>query len=110
MAGTDERGWRVPLWRHQRLLERDTLVPLQHGKAEPSDTVAVANRSGDVGDLVSAGLPLFRGSTQALKGFEEEGLDVMGLQPPRLGSFHVLADATHAARVHAVVNELPLFK
>ena len=34
----------------------------------------------------------------------------MGLQPPGLGAFHLLAHAEHAGSVHAVVRERPFFK
>ena len=50
------------------------------------------------------------GAAEALEGFEEERLDVVRLEAARLGALHVLADAVHAAGVHRVVGERPLFE
>ena len=40
----------------------------------------------------------------------EEGLDVVRLQPARLGTLHVFADAAHAARVHGIVGQRPFIE
>ena len=42
--------------------------------------------------------------------FQKERLDVMGLESPRFGPLHLLADAVDAAGVHRVVRERALFE
>ena len=53
-----------------------------------------------MGDLVSPRLALLCRAAEALEGLEEEGLDVVGLQPAGFGAFHLLPDAMDLARVH----------
>ena len=109
MTGADEGGQRLALRRDQRLLERDALVARQHRLADTDQAVAIAHRRRNVGDLVAARLPLLGRAAEPLEGFEEERLDVVRLQATGVGAFHVFADAVHAAGIHGVVGERPLF-
>src|SRR5207249_7388023 len=81
-----------------------------HRFADPDETVAVADKRRDMGDLVAAWLPLADGTTELLEGFEEKGLDVVRLQAAGLGALYLLAYAGHTARVHRVVGECALFE
>lgn len=110
VAGADEGGERLAGRRDQRLFEGDALVACEHRITGADLAVAVAHRRGDVRELVAARLAFARAAAQALEGFEEERLDVVRLQPPRLGTLHVLAHACDAARVHRVVCEGALFE
>src|SRR5579862_9229775 len=55
--------------------------------------------------LIPPGLALPHRAAEPLECLLEKGFDVVRLQPPRLRSFHLLADAADAARVHRVVRE-----
>jgi hypothetical protein len=46
MTGANEGRQRLPLRRHQRLLEGDALVARQHRLADPDQPVAIAHRFG----------------------------------------------------------------
>src|SRR5438876_6066535 len=94
---TDEGGEGLARWGDQVLLEGNTLVARQHGIARAALSVPVAHERGHVGDLVAARLTLTQSATQTPEGFEKERFDVVGLQAPRLGAFHLLADSCHAA-------------
>ena len=48
MTGADERGEWLSLWRDERLLKGDALVPWQHRFARSDHAVAIAYRRGDV--------------------------------------------------------------
>ena len=59
----------------------------------------------DMSDLVPARLALAHRSAETLERGEEEGLDVVGLEPARLGTLHRLPDAEDAAGVHGVLRQ-----
>src|SRR5207245_2879468 len=105
VAGADEGSQRLSGRRQQRLLEGDALVARQDRLANADQSVAVAHRGGDMGDLVAAGLALLQGAAEALEGFAKERLDVVRLQAARLGPLHGLADAMDAASVHGIMGE-----
>ena len=110
MAGAQERGQGLALRGDECLLERDALVARQHGLANANQAVPVAHRRGDVGDLVPSRFPLLDGTAKSPEGFQEEGLDVVRLQPAGLGPLHLFAHAEHARRVHAVMRQRPFFE
>ena len=110
MARADEGGQRLTLRRHQRLFEGDALVARQHRFADADQTITVAHRSRNVGDLVAARLALLGRSAQAAEGFEEKRLDVVRLQAAGLGTLHIFADAVDAARVHGVMGKGMFFE
>jgi hypothetical protein len=105
VAGADEGGQRLPLRRHEPLLEGDPFIAWQHRLTDADEAVAVPDRSRHVRHLVPAWLALLHGAAEAPERLEEEGLDVVRLEPPGLGALHLLANAVHAARVHGVVGE-----
>ena len=101
---------RQPGRRDQRLLEGDALVARQDWLANPDQAIAVAHRRGNVRDLVAAVLPLLHRAAEPLKRFQEERLDIVGLEPASFGAFHVLADALNARSIHRVVNQGVFFQ
>jgi hypothetical protein len=109
MARADESRQGLPRWGDEVLLEGDPLVAMQHGLAGADQPVALAYDRRDVGDLVAAGLPLAHGATKPTERLQEERLDVVGLEPPRLGPLHVLADALKARGIEDVVDQRLLF-
>src|SRR5579885_1886986 len=110
MARADERGEWSARGSDEGFLEGDPLVARQDRLADADQTITIAHRRRDVGNLVAAGLALFRRATQTRKRFHEEGLDVVGLEPARLGPLHFLTDPSHLAGVHRVVRERPLLQ
>src|SRR5690242_20350106 len=76
MARTDECGEWLPLGRHQRFLERDSLVPWKYRLSNADQTIPVSHRRRNMGDLVASRLALLRGTAQTLEGFQKEGFDV----------------------------------
>jgi hypothetical protein len=88
--------------------EDDALVARQYRLAYPDEPVAVPHRRRDMRHLVAAGVALADRSAELLERFEEEGLDVVGLQAPGLGALHVLAHPAHPTRVHGIVCRRPL--
>src|SRR3990172_7774213 len=54
MTRADEGSQRLTLRRYQRPLKGDALIPRQHRFADTDQAVAVANRGGNVGDLIPA--------------------------------------------------------
>ena len=81
VAWTNEGGQRLPLGSDERFLEGDALIAGQHRFADADQPVAVAYLGGYVGNLEAAGFFLSGVAAQALEGFEEEGFDVVRLQP-----------------------------
>ena len=65
--------------------------------------------AGDVPDLVASGLALPECAAEALEGFAEELLNVVGLKASGLGAFHVLTDLGHAAGSHEFGDEGAIF-
>src|SRR5690606_2998799 len=92
VAGADEGREGLARRRDQLLLEGEPFVALGDRLADPDLPVAVPDQGGDVPDLVAPRLALAHGPVEPLKGLEEERLDVMRLQPPRLGALHLLPD------------------
>src|SRR5436189_145078 len=78
---------------NERLLEGDAFVARQHGFADADQPVAVAHGRGHVRDLVATWLALLCRPAQPLERLQEEGLDVVRLEPPGLGPLHLLTDA-----------------
>ena len=72
MAGADEGGERLALRCDQGLLKGDALVARQHRLAHADQTVAVAHRRRNMGDLIAARLALARRAAELLECFEEE--------------------------------------
>jgi hypothetical protein len=101
----DEGSHRLPLWCDELLLEGDALVAFEHRFADTDEAVAIADGPRDALDLVAAGLALTQRAAEALEGLLEEAFDVVRLQASGFGSFHFLAHALHAARVHRVLGE-----
>jgi hypothetical protein len=110
VARADECGERLALWCDEGLLEDDALVARQYRLPYPNEPIAIAHRRRDVGDLVPPGLPLADRSAELLERFEEEGLDIVGLQAPGLGALHILAHPSDPTRVHGIVRERPLLQ
>src|SRR5690348_15095271 len=110
MAGTDERGKGLTLRCNRGLLEGDPFVPGQHRLSDSDKTIALPHRGGDVRDFVALRLALLGASAQTLERLDEEGLDVVRLQPSRLGSLHLFANPIDPARVHGIVGERALLK
>src|SRR5450631_3530731 len=76
-------------WRHTGhldllALESDSLVGDEHGSRDPDDAVTVADRTGDMGHLVSACLTAAEAAAEAGEGIQEERLDEVRLQTPGL--------------------------
>ena len=109
MPGTDEGSERLPLRRDEWFVEGDALVARQHGLADANNAVAVAHWSRNVGNLIAMWLPLLGRSSQALECFKKKRFNVVWLEAPCFRSLHFFTDAVHAARVHRVVRECPLF-
>jgi len=110
VTGTDERRERLALGSNEGLLEDDALVPRQDSLADAGEAVSVAHRGGHVTHLEATRLALADGPAELLERLEEEGLDVVGLQPARLRTLHVLAHARKPARVHRVAHERSLLE
>src|ERR1035441_7830271 len=62
-----------------------------------------------MGDLVSSSFTQFGRPSEAIECFQEERLDVVGLEPSSFGALHLLANAEDSAGVHCVVGECALF-
>ena len=92
------------------LVEGDAFVAFQHRLAGADLPVPVADRGGDVGDLVAARLAPAHGAAEAAEGFEEERFHVVRLRAAGLGALHVLPHAGHARRIHRVVSERLLLR
>src|SRR4051812_28670312 len=110
MAGADEGRERLTGWSDQSLLKGDAFVAGQHRLTDADQTVAVADRGRDMGDLVPAPFPLLRYAAHTLERFQAEGLDVVGLKPPGFGALHFLTYTVDPARVHGVVGERAFFQ
>src|SRR5689334_11972023 len=67
MPRTNKGCQRLPLWRHQRLLEGNAFVTWQHWLADSDQPVAIAHRSRNVSDFVSPRLTLLGRATHALE-------------------------------------------
>ena len=61
-------------------------------------------------EFVAPGLALPERSAQTPKRLVEKRLNVVGLQAPGFGPFHVLADAVYAAGVHRIMGQGSLFE
>ena len=109
MAGADEGRQGLARRRHQRLVEGNALVARKHGFAEADETIAVANRCGYMGDLVSPGLALSQGAAQLLEGLHEKRFDVVRLQTPGVCTLHLIADFGHARRIQRGVRQRSVF-
>jgi hypothetical protein len=72
MTWTDERGERLTLRCDQGLLKSDAFVARQHRFSCSDHAVAVAYRSGNMGHLITARLPLARCAAKPLESFKEE--------------------------------------
>ena len=66
-------------------------------------------RPGDAGFEIVADR-LSRRAAEPLERFEEEGLDIVRLEPARLGPLHLLANPVDARSVHRVVRECALLE
>src|SRR5690606_1694477 len=108
MPGADEGRERLAGRRDQRLLEGDALVAREDRLADADQAVALADGRRHVGDLVAARLALASGAAETLERLQEERLDVVRLEAPRLGALHLLADAVDAGGIHRVVGQRPL--
>jgi hypothetical protein len=106
MAGAEKRGHGWPA----RLIfvEANPLVALQHRLHAADLVVALADRSGDAGDLVIAGLAPVDLPARMAEGFEEEAFDVMRLKPSGLCSLHHFADIGDPRGRHVIADECPL--
>ena len=67
VARTYKSSKGLALWRDQVLFKRNPLVSHEHRITRADLAVAVANRSGHVGDFVAARLALADGTAQALE-------------------------------------------
>ena len=110
MAGADESGQGLALRRQQGFLEGDALIARQHRLPDADEPVAAADGGRNVRHLVAVRLTLADRPAKLRKGFEEEGLDVVRLEPLGLGALHVLADAGDLAGVHRVLGQGTLLK
>src|SRR5438128_8931345 len=110
MAGTNKGRERHPLRRDKGLLKCDALIARQDRLAHANHAVAVADRRRYMGHLVTSRLPLPDGAAKLMKGFQEKRLDIVRLQAPCVGAFHILSYAPHAARVHNVMRKRTLFE
>jgi len=105
MAWANEGRQGLALGGDEVLLEGDTLVAVKDRFSCPDEPVAVAHGSGHMRNLVAAGFPLPHGTTKTPEGFQEEGLDVVGLEAPRLGSLHVLPDPAQPLGVDDLLRQ-----
>ncbi|OQB38220.1 MAG: hypothetical protein BWY09_01407 [Candidatus Hydrogenedentes bacterium ADurb.Bin179] len=110
VSGTDEGGHGLALGRDKVFFKGDAFVAGENGFAHADLAVPVAHRRGDMGNLVAARFPLPRGAAQAAEGFEEEGLDIVGLEAAGFGPFHLLAHPEDAARIHGIPGEGAIFE
>ena len=110
MTGAHKCSQRLPLRGDYRLLEHNTLVPIEHGFTDPDQAIAITNGGGNVLDLVSAGFPPACRSSESLERLEEKRFDVVRLQSPRFSSLHLLTNAVNAACVHGITGESVLFQ
>src|SRR5262245_31403267 len=105
MSRTHESSQRLALRRHKGLFERDAFVALNHGLPDAEHSIAIANGRGNVGYFVAPWLTLLDRPAQRLGRLNEEGFNVVRLQPTSLGALHVLANTLNASGVHGVVHE-----
>ena len=63
-----------------------------------------------MGNLIASSFPLPGGPAKLLERLQEEGLDVMRLQPSGLGPLHVFANAVDPAGVHSVRRQRAFFQ
>src|SRR5579859_2149308 len=110
MARAHERRQRWALWCYQRLLEGDAFVACQHGLTNPDQAIAVAHRPRDMRHLVATRLTLLDRPPEPIERLQKKGLDIVRLEPPRVGALHLFADAIDAACIHAVVRQGALFE
>ena len=92
MARADEGGQRLARGRDQCLLESDTLVAWQDRFAQADQAVAIAHRSGHIGDLVPVRFSLLGNAAEPPESFKEERLHIVRLKTPCFGALHLLAD------------------
>ena len=110
MAGADEGCGGMVVAGGEGFFEGDAFVAAQDGQAGADGAFDVADGGGDVGDLVAAAFALAGAATDALEGFEEEGLDVVGLEAAGFGALHAGAHAVDAAGIHCVGRQGALFE
>jgi hypothetical protein len=89
------------------LLEADALVTMQDRGAAPRKAVSLADGLWDVGDLVPTRFAGVDYAAEPAERLQEEALDVVRLEAPRMRPFHLLLDRLHLRGVHAVVDEGP---
>ena len=109
VARTDKGRERLAGRGDQGLVEGDALIPGLHRIARTDLAVAIAHRGGHMGHLIAAGFALANAAAQLLEGFQEKRFDIVRLQTARFGAFHVFPYARHAAGVHHVMGQRPVF-
>lgn len=74
-----------------------------------NEPIPIAHWCGDVSNLIATRLALADCAAELLECLQEERLNVVWLQPFRLGAFHILAHPRHR-RIHGVVRERALIQ
>ena len=105
VARTDERCGDQSVAGQAGLVERDPFILGLDGLPGTDGAVAGPDRLRDVGDLVATGLALSCATTQSGEGFQEEVADVVGLEPPQLGTGHVLPEPMDDPNIERVLGD-----
>src|ERR1700732_1140365 len=109
MAGANERGQHLALWRDKGLLKHDALVSRKYRFADADQAVAITHGRRDMRHLEAPRLPLPHRTPKALERFQEKGLDIVGLKAPGLRTLHFLANPENTAGVHGVMGGRVVF-
>ncbi len=110
MARAHKGGQRLAGSRAERLLKGDALILSQHRLAGSEQAVALADQRRRMGDFVAARFALFDGPAQEPERLQEEGLNEVRLQAPRLGPLHLLPDLLDLRGIHAALSQRALFE
>ena len=108
VARADEGGEWLTGRGDRRLLKSNSLVTRRSGSPIPITRSRMATAACVISMRCTS--PFFHRTAEAFEGLQEKRFDVMGLETPRLGAFHVLADAMHAAGIHRIVGQRPFLQ
>jgi hypothetical protein len=96
--------------RNDGFVKNHSLIPLLDGVATPNLAIPCSDRAGNARDLEAMRLALPGDPSQTSERFEEEVLDITGLQPSRLCALHLFPDSSHSACIHCVMSQGSFFQ
>lgn len=105
MARSDEFGHRLAGYRHEILVERDSLVRPDDRRTRTDPSIAIPDRSWNVWDLEAIGLALHELAPKPGKCLLEECLDVVRLKSSGCGFLHVAPDPFDVGEGHRFGGE-----